>query len=71
MRRVTDRMEADLNLLGATGVEDLLQDGVQETLESLRVAGIKVLCVYGRAYSMTLAIMVTICLSSVWADMCM
>lgn len=71
VRKVTDRMEADLNLLGATGVEDLLQDGVQETLESLRVAGIKVLSLYGRAYSMTLAIMVTICLSSVWADMCM
>ncbi|XP_064088196.1 phospholipid-transporting ATPase IF-like [Macrobrachium nipponense] len=34
-------MEDDLTLLGATGVEDLLQDGVQETLESLRVAGIK------------------------------
>ncbi|XP_042878521.1 phospholipid-transporting ATPase IF-like [Penaeus japonicus] len=42
VREVTDRMETDLNLLGATGVEDLLQDGVQETLESLRVAGIKV-----------------------------
>ncbi|XP_037780538.1 probable phospholipid-transporting ATPase IF isoform X1 [Penaeus monodon] len=42
VRKVTDRMEADLTLLGATGVEDLLQDGVQETLESLRVAGIKV-----------------------------
>ncbi|XP_042878523.1 phospholipid-transporting ATPase IF-like [Penaeus japonicus] len=42
VRKVTNRMEADLTLLGATGVEDLLQDGVQETLESLRVAGIKV-----------------------------
>ncbi|XP_063587214.1 phospholipid-transporting ATPase IF-like isoform X2 [Penaeus indicus] len=42
VRKVTDRMEADLTLLGATGVEDLLQDGVQETLESLRAAGIKV-----------------------------
>ncbi|XP_064088373.1 LOW QUALITY PROTEIN: phospholipid-transporting ATPase IF-like [Macrobrachium nipponense] len=39
---VMNRMEDDLTLLGATGVEDLLQDGVQETLESLRVAGIKV-----------------------------
>ncbi|XP_047469990.1 phospholipid-transporting ATPase IF-like [Penaeus chinensis] len=42
VRKVSDRMEADLTLLGATGVEDLLQDGVQETLESLRAAGIKV-----------------------------
>ncbi|KAK4301015.1 hypothetical protein Pmani_026817 [Petrolisthes manimaculis] len=42
VRKVTDRMEADLTLLGATGVEDLLQEGVQETLESFRAAGIKV-----------------------------
>ncbi|XP_049950032.1 phospholipid-transporting ATPase IF-like isoform X1 [Schistocerca serialis cubense] len=36
------QMERGLILLGATGVEDRLQDGVQETLESLRAAGIKV-----------------------------
>ena len=35
-------MESNLTLLGATGVEDQLQDGVQETLESVRAAGIKV-----------------------------
>ena len=38
-----NKMEANLTLLGATGVEDQLQDGVQETLESMRAAGIKVL----------------------------
>jgi magnesium-transporting ATPase (P-type) len=37
-----DKMESGLTLLGATGVEDQLQEGVQETLESLRAAGIKV-----------------------------
>lgn len=37
-----DIMESSLTLLGATGVEDQLQEGVQETLESLRAAGIKV-----------------------------
>ncbi|KAG7160851.1 phospholipid-transporting ATPase IF-like 2, partial [Homarus americanus] len=42
VREVTERMEAELRLLGATGVEDLLQEGVQETLEALRAAGIKV-----------------------------
>ena len=31
-----------MTLLGATGVEDQLQDGVAETLEALRAAGIKV-----------------------------
>lgn len=33
---------ADLELLGATAVEDALQDNVKDTLESLRHAGIKV-----------------------------
>jgi phospholipid-translocating ATPase len=37
-----EKMESKLTLLGATGVEDQLQEGVQETLESLRAAGIKV-----------------------------
>jgi P-type E1-E2 ATPase len=37
-----NKMEANLTLLGATGVEDELQEGVQEALESLRAAGIKV-----------------------------
>ncbi|XP_011298118.1 probable phospholipid-transporting ATPase IF isoform X2 [Fopius arisanus] len=35
-------IENNLTLLGATGVEDRLQEGVEETLEALRVAGIKV-----------------------------
>lgn len=35
-------VEANLILLGATGVEDQLQDGVQETIEGLRAAGVKV-----------------------------
>lgn len=34
--------ECSLNLLGATGIEDKLQEGVPETIESLREAGIKV-----------------------------
>ncbi|PSN55951.1 hypothetical protein C0J52_02130 [Blattella germanica] len=37
-----NKLESSLTLLGATGVEDQLQEGVQETLESLRAAGIKV-----------------------------
>jgi len=35
-------MERELVLLGATGIEDRLQDGVSETIASLRNAGIKV-----------------------------
>ncbi|CAI8035915.1 Phospholipid-transporting ATPase ID [Geodia barretti] len=35
-------IESQLELLGATGIEDRLQNGVPETIESLRMAGIKV-----------------------------
>ena len=35
-------MENRLKLLGATGIEDKLQDGVPETIESLLKAGINV-----------------------------
>lgn len=35
-------MESGLTLLGVTALEDRLQDKVEETLECLRVAGIKV-----------------------------
>ncbi|KAL0110201.1 hypothetical protein PUN28_013685 [Cardiocondyla obscurior] len=40
--RAYNLMESGLTLLGVTAVEDHLQDKVQETLECLRVAGIKV-----------------------------
>ncbi|XP_069474760.1 phospholipid-transporting ATPase IF isoform X5 [Ambystoma mexicanum] len=35
-------VEQDLEILGATGVEDKLQDKVQETIDALRRAGIKI-----------------------------
>jgi hypothetical protein len=35
-------LEQELILLGATGIEDKLQDGVPDTIEALRQAGIKV-----------------------------
>ncbi|XP_035734472.1 probable phospholipid-transporting ATPase IF isoform X2 [Vespa mandarinia] len=37
-----EEMESGLTLLGVTAVEDRLQEGVEETLECLKVAGIKV-----------------------------
>ncbi|XP_060723352.1 phospholipid-transporting ATPase VA [Tachysurus vachellii] len=36
------RLETDLHLLGATGVEDRLQDGVPETIAALRTAGLQI-----------------------------
>ncbi|XP_076284102.1 phospholipid-transporting ATPase IF [Lasioglossum baleicum] len=40
--RAYNQLESGLTLLGVTAVEDRLQEEVQETLESLRVAGIKI-----------------------------
>lgn len=42
LRQAAALIECNLNLLGATAIEDKLQDGVPETIESLRQAGIKV-----------------------------
>jgi magnesium-transporting ATPase (P-type) len=39
---VYDLIEKDLVLLGATAIEDKLQDGVSETIANLQLAGIKV-----------------------------
>ncbi|KAF8447755.1 hypothetical protein L210DRAFT_940528 [Boletus edulis BED1] len=39
---VSDEMERDLRLLGATAIEDRLQDDVPETIADLKLAGIKV-----------------------------
>ena len=35
-------VEVGLSLLGVTGVEDRLQDGVEQTVQKLRAAGIRV-----------------------------
>ncbi|KAJ7526169.1 hypothetical protein O6H91_17G086000 [Diphasiastrum complanatum] len=42
MQTAASLVEKNLTLLGATGIEDKLQDGVPETIASLRDAGIKV-----------------------------
>uniref|UniRef100_A0A1I8JRL9 PhoLip_ATPase_C domain-containing protein n=1 Tax=Macrostomum lignano TaxID=282301 RepID=A0A1I8JRL9_9PLAT len=42
MARAFDRLEAGLELLGATGVEDRLQEGAADTVAALREAGISV-----------------------------
>lgn len=42
LRQTAALIECNLAILGATGIEDKLQQGVPETIESLRQAGIKV-----------------------------
>ena len=39
---VSGELEKDLRLLGATAIEDKLQDGVPETIADLKKAGIKI-----------------------------
>lgn len=40
--RVSNELEKELRLLGATAIEDKLQDGVPETIADLKRAGIKI-----------------------------
>jgi phospholipid-transporting ATPase len=42
LRSVAANIERNIHILGATGIEDKLQDGVPEAIESLRQADIKV-----------------------------
>lgn len=51
MTRAYNLMESGLTLLGVTAVEDRLQDNVEETLECLRAAGIKVSAAFMRIVS--------------------
>ncbi|PON66862.1 P-type ATPase, subfamily IV [Parasponia andersonii] len=41
LRKVAGNVENNLSILGASGIEDKLQNGVPEAIESLRTAGIK------------------------------
>lgn len=43
--KAAELIERDLFLLGATAIEDKLQDGVPDTIHTLQMAGIKVCCV--------------------------
>ena len=42
LKKVFESIESNLQLIGATAVEDKLQENVADTLESLRRAGIKI-----------------------------
>lgn len=42
LRKVAVNVESNLDILGASGIEDKLQQGVPEAIESMRIAGIKV-----------------------------
>ncbi|CCL98771.1 uncharacterized protein FIBRA_00776 [Fibroporia radiculosa] len=53
---VYEVIEGDLHLLGATAIEDRLQDGVPETIADLKVAGIKIWVATGDKVETAIAI---------------
>ncbi|KAG6908584.1 hypothetical protein DXG01_004071 [Tephrocybe rancida] len=53
---VSDELEHDLRLLGATAIEDRLQDGVPETIADLKRAGIKIWVATGDKLETAIAI---------------
>ncbi|KAK7455125.1 hypothetical protein VKT23_010996 [Stygiomarasmius scandens] len=54
--QVSDELEQDVRLLGATAIEDSLQDGVPETIADLKRAGIKVWVATGDKLETAIAI---------------
>lgn len=53
---VCNEMERELRLLGATAIEDRLQDGVPETIADLKLAGIKIWVATGDKLETAIAI---------------
>ncbi|KAJ6602623.1 phospholipid-translocating ATPase [Mycena vulgaris] len=53
---VSDELERDLRLLGATAIEDKLQEGVPETIADLKRAGIKIWVATGDKLETAIAI---------------
>lgn len=56
IEKVSDEIEQDLRLLGATAIEDKLQDGVPETIADLKRAGIKIWVATGDKLETAIAI---------------
>ncbi|BGP13940.1 hypothetical protein JCM10213_005524 [Rhodosporidiobolus nylandii] len=56
IERVSDRLEQNLVLLGATAIEDRLQDGVPEAIADLKRAGIKIWVATGDKLETAIAI---------------
>ena len=61
---VSDELERDLRLLGATAIEDRLQDGVPETIADLKRAGIKVWVATGDKLETAIGIALSRCFES-------
>lgn len=55
---VYEQLENDMQLLGVTAVEDKLQQGVPDTLDALRQAGIRLWVLTGERFILTTTIWV-------------
>ncbi|CAI2170053.1 12394_t:CDS:2 [Funneliformis geosporum] len=62
IENVSDRIEKDLLLLGATAIEDRLQDGVPECIATLKRAGIKIWVLTGDKMETAISIGFSTCL---------
>lgn len=56
IEKVSEELERDLRLLGATAIEDRLQDGVPEAIADLKRAGIKIWVATGDKLETAIAI---------------
>ena len=56
LNKIYDKLERDLFIIGATVVEDRLQDEVKETIESLHEANIKVWMLTGDKFETAMSI---------------
>ncbi|KAH8099600.1 phospholipid-translocating P-type ATPase [Cristinia sonorae] len=56
LMEISAQLEHDLRLLGATAIEDRLQDGVPETIADLKLAGIKIWVATGDKLETAIAI---------------
>nr|CAG8444524.1 7873_t:CDS:10 [Entrophospora candida] len=62
--KVADKIESNLTLLGATAIEDRLQDGVPECIATLKRAGIKIWVLTGDKMETAISIGFSTCLLS-------
>lgn len=70
MKEIMEKLEKDMDLIGITGVEDKLQDEVANTIEALRMGGIKIWMLTGDKVETAKCIAISAGLKSVNQEIC-
>lgn len=70
IRRVVDLLETKMELLALTGVEDKLQECVEETLEGLRYGGVKIWMLTGDKVETAICIAISTSLKGRHQELC-